>query len=44
MDDSGIAIAPDEDSEAELNYQQMLAEVFDPREDEDEDDQEEDDD
>ena len=44
MDDSGIAIAPDEDSEAELNYQRMLAEVIDPREDEDEDDQEEDDD
>ena len=41
-DDSGIAIAPDEDSEAELNYQQMLAEVCDSQQ--DEDDEEENDD
>jgi hypothetical protein len=42
-DDSGIAIAPDEDSEAELNYQQMLADVLDPQDDDEEDEDEDDD-
>ena len=39
LDDSGVAIAPDEDSEAEIRYQQFIADVF-PGDDDPEDDDE----
>jgi len=41
LDDSGVAMAPDEDSQAERDYQQFLADVFTAEGDEDEEDEDE---